>query len=166
MILANEAIQADKVLVVENDNKQVLDLNKAIILAKSRGLDLVQVANTNNQVVCKIVDYEKYVYQMAKKEKDTRKKQKQLSLKEIKMRPKIDVHDFNFKLKNIQEFLTKGHKVKVLVFFRGREIAYLDQGKTILNNIIESCKPLGRCAEGIQRENTNQLSIILTAKKN
>ena len=166
MILANEAIQADKVLVVENDNKQVLDLNKAIILAKSRGLDLVQVANTNNQVVCKIVDYEKYVYQMAKKEKDTRKKQKQLSLKEIKMRPKIDVHDYNFKLKNIQEFLTKGHKVKVLVFFRGREIAYLDQGKTILNNIIESCKPLGRCAEGIQRENTNQLSIILTAKKN
>ena len=163
-ILINENITADKVFLVDDENKELVELFKAIQLAKSRHLDLVQIAvNKDNTVICKILDFNKYVYQLNKKDKDNKKKQKVLDLKEIKMRPKIDVHDFDFKLKAIKEFLTKGHRTKVSVYFRGREIAYLDQGKRLLEKVIESCKDIAKCDSGLQQEET-RISIILSSK--
>lgn len=163
-ILINEDIYADKVFLVDNENKELVDLSKAIELAKSRNLDLVQIAvNKDNTVVCKILDFNKYLYQLNKKDRDNKKKQKVLEMKEIKMRPKIDVHDFDFKLKAIKEFLTKGHRTKVSVYFRGREVTYLDQGKRLLEKIIESCKDIAKCDSGIQQEDT-RVSITLSSK--
>lgn len=163
-ILINENITADKVFLVDDESKELVELSKAIQLAKSRHLDLVQIAvNKDNTVICKILDFNKYVYQLNKKDKDNKKKQKVLDLKEIKMRPKIDVHDFDFKLKAIKEFLTKGHRTKVSVYFRGREIAYLDQGKRLLEKVIESCKDIAKCDSGIQQEET-RISITLSSK--
>ena len=163
-ILINENITADKVFLIDDESKELVELSKAIQLAKSRHLDLVQIAvNKDNTVICKILDFNKYVYQLNKKDKDNKKKQKVLDLKEIKMRPKIDVHDFDFKLKAIKEFLTKGHRTKVSVYFRGREIAYLDQGKKLLERVIESCKDIAKCDSGIQQEET-RMSIMLSSK--
>lgn len=163
-ILINENITTDKVFLVDDESKELVELSKAIQLAKSRHLDLVQIAvNKDNTVICKILDFNKYVYQLNKKDKDNKKKQKVLDLKEIKMRPKIDVHDFDFKLKAIKEFLTKGHRTKVSVYFRGREIAYLDQGKKLLEKVIESCKDIAKCDSGIQQEET-RISIMLSSK--
>ena len=163
-ILINENITADKVFLVDDESKELVELSKAIQLAKSRHLDLVQIAvNKDNTVICKILDFNKYVYQLNKKDKDNKKKQKVLDLKEIKMRPKIDIHDFDFKLKAIKEFLTKGHRTKVSVYFRGREIAYLDQGKKLLERVIESCKDIAKCDSGIQQEET-RMSIMLSSK--
>lgn len=163
-IIINENILADKVFLVDDDYNELIELSKAIELAKSKHLDLVQIAvNKDDTVVCKILDFNKYIYQLNKKDKDNKKKQKVLELKEIKMRPKIDVHDFDFKLKAIKEFLTKGHRTKVSVYFRGREIAYLDQGKKLLERVIESCKDIAKCNGEIQQEDT-RMSIILLSK--
>ena len=104
---------------------------EAIRMAEERTLDLVEVAPLAKPPVCRIMDYGKYRYQLQKKEKDARKKQKVQTLKEIKMRPKIDEHDFNFKVKAIRNFLEEGHRVKVSVFFRGREMAFLSRGEEV-----------------------------------
>jgi translation initiation factor IF-3 len=107
------------------------------------------------------MDYGKYRYQLQKKEKDARKKQKVQALKEIKMRPKIDEHDFDFKTKAVRTFLKDGHRVKVSVFFRGRELSFQDRGEDVLNRVIAECEDVGKCESRPMMEG-RYMRILLT----
>ncbi len=122
----------------------VVPIQQALEMAETRGLDLVEVAPQANPPVCRIMDYGKYRYQQQKRDKEARKKQKVQTVKEIKMRPKIDEHDYNFKVKAIKEFLRSGHRVKVSIFFRGREMAFLDKGREVLERVKKDCEGLGK----------------------
>ncbi len=114
-----------------------MDSKKALDIANEKNLDLVLVAPTGNPPVCKIMNYGKYKFEQAKKEKEAKKKQKAFELKEIRVTPNTEEHDFNFKVKNARKFLEDGAKVKITVRFRGRELNYVKQGETILNKFIE-----------------------------
>ena len=117
----------------------MLPLNKAIEAAKNEGLDLIEISPNANPPVCKIMDIGKYKYDLQKKA-NIAKKQKVVALKEIKLRPGTDVHDYNFKIKNAKKFLVKKDKVKFTVRFKGREMQHIDLGKDLMNRIIEGYK--------------------------
>ena len=134
---------------------------EAVRMAEERMLDLVEVAPLAKPPVCRIMDYGKYRYQLQKKEKDARKKQKVQTLKEMKMRPKIDEHDYNFKVRAIKNFLEEGHRVKVSVFFRGREMSFLSKGEEVLNRVIEECEKVGK-NEGAPKMEGRYMRIMLT----
>ena len=104
----------------------------------------MEVAPQADPPVCRILDYGKYKYQQQKREKDARRKTKSQTVKEMKMRPKIDQHDYEFKTKAIKSFLEAGHRVKVAVFFRGREMAFLDRGREVLEKVMKDCEGLGK----------------------
>ncbi len=159
----NEEITAPQVLLVDENGVKVgqVDTMAAVHMAMERSLDLVEVAPMARPPVCRIMDYGKYRYQLQKKEKDARKKQKVQALKEMKMRPKIDEHDFDFKLKAIKNFLIDGHRVKVSVFFRGREMAFLNRGEEVLNRVIAECTEVGKC-EGTPQMEGRYMRILLT----
>jgi translation initiation factor IF-3 len=159
----NHEITSPHVLLVdENGVKvgQVVTL-EAVKMAEERQLDLVEVAPLAKPPVCRIMDYGKYRYQLQKKEKDARKKQKVQTLKEMKMRPKIDEHDYDFKVRAIKNFLEEGHRVKVSVFFRGREMSFLSKGEEVLNRVVAECEGLGK-NEGTPRMEGRYMRIMLT----
>ena len=143
---ANERIRAIDVQVIgsNGNNLGTLPLNKAIEIAKDEGLDLIEIAPNANPPVCKIMDIGKYKYDLQKKANIAKKKQKTVSLKEIKLRPGTDVHDYNFKIKNARKFITKGDKVKFTVKFKGREMQHTQLGKDLMNKIIEETKDIGK----------------------
>ena len=114
-----------------------MDTRKAIDIAFEKNLDLVLVAPNGNPPVCKIMNYGKYKFEQAKKEKEAKKKQKVTELKELRITPNTEEHDFNFKVKNARKFLQDGCKVKITVRFRGRELNYVKLGENILNKFIE-----------------------------
>ena len=134
---------------------------EAIKMAEERTLDLVEVAPLAKPPVCRIMDYGKYRYQLQKKDKDARKKQKVQTLKEMKMRPKIDEHDYDFKVRAVKNFLEEGHRVKVSVFFRGREMSFLSKGEEVLNRVIAECDGLGK-NEGTPKMEGRYMRIMLT----
>jgi translation initiation factor IF-3 len=113
-------------------------------MADAVELDLVEVAPQATPPVCRIMDYGKYRFQQQKRDKDARKKQKNQVVKEIKMRPKIDQHDYDFKVKAMKVFLQAGHRVKVSIFFRGREMAFLDRGREVLNKVMAAITDFGK----------------------
>jgi translation initiation factor IF-3 len=117
-----------------------MQTKEALALAQDKGLDLVEVAPNADPPVCKIMDYGKYKYQQQKKQQEARKKQAQVQVKEIKVRPKTDEHDYQTKLKHIRRFLNAGDRVKVTVFFRGREVVHKDRGMMILERVVEDLK--------------------------
>ena len=135
----NEQIRLPQVqLIDENGNKLgIKNAKEAIEIAYEKNLDLVLVAPNGNPPVCKIMDYGKYKFEQAKKEKEAKKKQKAFELKEIRITPNTEEHDFNFKLKNAKKFLQDGCKVKITVRFRGRELNYIKQGEVLLNKFAE-----------------------------
>ena len=159
----NEEITAPQVLLVDENGVKVgqVDIEEALRMAEEKMLDLVEVAPLARPPVCRIMDYGKYRYQLQKKEKDARKKQKVQAMKEIKMRPKIDDHDFDFKLKAIRNFLESGHRVKVSVFFRGREMAFLNRGEDVLNRVVAECGDVGKC-EGSPQMEGRCMRILVT----
>ena len=130
-------------------------------MAEERSLDLVEVAPLAKPPVCRIMDYGKYRYQLQKREKDARRKQKVQTLKEIKMRPKIDDHDFNFKVRAVRSFLEDGHRVKVSIFFRGREMAFLSRGEEVLKRVVAMCEDLGK-SEGTPKMEGRYMRLMLT----
>jgi translation initiation factor IF-3 len=134
----NEMIRSLTVRVINEDGVQigVINRDEAIKMALEQGLDLVEVSPNTSPPVCKIMDYGKYKYRLAKKTQLAKKKQKVFQVKEVKLRPKTDEHDYLFKLKHIQRFIGDGNKVKVTVMFRGRELAHVDLGKKILERVI------------------------------
>ena len=122
----------------------IVQTSEALRLAEERDLDLVEVAPQAKPPVCRILDYGKYRFQQQKRDKDARKKQKNQTVKEMKMRPKIDQHDYDFKVRAIKSFLADGHRVKVSIFFRGREMAFLDRGREVLNRVMQDIESLGK----------------------
>jgi len=140
-----------------------MDLNAALNIAEEKGLDLVLVAPNGNPPVCKIMNYGKYKFEQAKKEKEARKKQKTFELKEIRVTPNIEEHDFTFKTKNIRKFLEEGSKVKVTVRFRGRELNNIKAGEVVLNKIIEILEEIAVVEKKPLLEGKNM--FIILAKK-
>ena len=135
----NEQIRVREVRLIDDEGEQkgIVPTSEALSMAKERSLDLVEVAPTANPPVCKILDYGKYRFETEKKLRDSKKKQKLLKIKEIRMQPKIGSGDLDFKSKHIQEFLNEGNKVKVTVRFRGRELAHTDLGLVVLQEVLK-----------------------------
>tara|TARA_B110000967_G_scaffold75145_1_gene77691 strand:- start:767 stop:1312 length:546 start_codon:yes stop_codon:yes gene_type:complete len=159
---ANEKIRAIDVQVIGSDgnNLGTLPLNKAIQIAKDEGLDLIEISPNANPPVCKIMDMGKYKYDLQKKANVAKKKQKTVSLKEIKLRPGTDVHDYNFKIKNARKFIEKGDKVKFTVKFKGREMQHTQLGKNLMNKIIEETKDIGKIESHPKFEGRQMVMII------
>ena len=131
----NEQIRAREVRVVSDANEQlgIMTLHEAIRMAEEKGLDLVEVAPNGRPPVCRIMNYGKYRYEQQKRDKEAKKKQKVFQIKEVKLRPNIEDHDFFVKLKNAQRFLGDGNKVKVTIMFRGREMTHPELGQDVLD---------------------------------
>lgn len=142
----------------------VIPIKEALAAAEERGLDLVEVAPGAKPPVCKIMDYGKYKYEMNKKAQEAKKKQTVVVLKEIKFRPKIDEHDFQFKVKHAFQFLGEGNKVKISVMFRGREMAYMNQGRQILDRVAEEAKEIAN-VEYLPKIEGRNMFMILAPKK-
>ena len=134
--LINEQIEFSKVQVVNSEGQKIglMPTEKAIELAEEEGLDLVLVSPNPSNPVCKILDYSKYKFEMNKRAKESKKKQKTIEVKEVRISPNIDKHDLEVKAKNASKFIDAGNKVKVTMRFRGRELNFIDQGREIMNN--------------------------------
>ena len=143
---ANERIRSLQVQVIGSDGKNLGTLNtqEAINIAKQEGLDLIEISPNANPPVCKIIDIGKYKYDLQKKANKAKKKQKIINLKEIKLRPTTEIHDYNFKIKNAQKFLSKGDKVKFSVQFKGREMQHTKLGYDLMNRIINDTSKVGK----------------------
>lgn len=139
-----------------------MQLNDALNLAYDKNLDLVLVSS-NNPKVCKIMNYGKYKFEQSKKEKEARKKQKSFEMKEIRVTPNTDTHDFEFKAKNARKFLEDGNKLKITVRFRGREMNYKSQGEELLNKFVEALADITNTEKRPIMEGKNMF-IILTKK--
>ena len=159
---SNQQIRAIDVQVIGSDgnNVGILPLKKAIELAKQDGLDLIEISPNANPPVCKIMDMGKYKYDLQKKTNIAKKKQKVVALKEIKMRPGTDVHDYNFKVKNAKKFLVNKDKVKFTVKFKGREMQHINLGKDLMNRIIEDTKEVGKIETHPKFEGRQMIMII------
>ena len=142
----NEKIRATQVRVINSDGKNLgtLSTQEAINIAKQKGLDLIEISPKANPPVCKIIDIGKYKYDLQKKANKAKKKQKTVNLKEIKLRPVTEIHDYNFKIKNAQKFLSKGDKVKFTVLFKGREMQHTHLGHELMQRIINDTNDLGK----------------------
>ena len=143
---SNNRISSPDVQVITSDgeNLGILSTNEAISMAKSQGLDLIEIAPNANPPVCKIMDMGKFKYDAQKKANKAKKKQKKVDLKEIKLRPVTEVHDYSFKIKNAQKFLTKGDKVKFTIRFKGRELQHSSLGNELMDKIKLDMESVGR----------------------
>ena len=159
---ANERIRALDVQVIGNDGSNLgsMPLNKAIDLAKTENLDLIEISPNANPPVCKIMDIGKYKYDLQKKANQAKKKQKTATLKEIKLRPGTETHDYNFKIKNAKKFIIKGDKVKFTVKFKGREMQHTDLGKDLMNKIIDETKDVAKVESKPKFEGRQMVMII------
>ena len=162
----NERIHAKTVRLISVDGQQlgVLPIFGALQAAKEAGLDLVEVAPNSDPPVCRIMDYGKFKYQANKKMQETRKKSRSSQLKEIKLRPHTDEHDLGFKLKNLRKFLDKKDRVKVTVFFRGREMAYMNSGVDLLNRVAELVTDDGTVEQPPTREARHRITMVIVPK--
>ena len=158
----NQRITSQDVQVIasDGDNLGILNLQDAINRAKEEGLDLIEIAPNAKPPVCKIMDMGKYKYDLQKKANQAKKKQKVVSLKEIKLRPGTEIHDYNFKIKNAKKFITKGDKVKFTVKFKGREMQHVELGKDLMNRIIEDTKEIGKVETHPKFEGRQMIMII------
>lgn len=142
----------------------IVPLHEALNVSREVGLDLVEVAPNSDPPVCRVMDYGKFRYQAQKKAQEARKKSKGGQLKEIKLRPHTEEHDLGFKLKNLRKFLDKKNKVKVTVFFRGREMAFTDAGVEMLNRVAEEVKDDGTMEQPPTREARNRMTMVIVPK--
>ena len=143
---SNNRISSPDVQVIASDgeNLGVMNTNEAISMAKNQGLDLIEIAANTNPPVCKIMDMGKFKYDQQKKASKAKKNQKKIELKEIKLRPVTGVHDYTFKIKNAQKFLSKGDKVKFTVKFKGRELQHTHLGNKLMDKIIQDMQDIGK----------------------
>ncbi len=164
--MINEQIRDREVRVIGEDGQQlgIMSAKEAMKLAQEAELDLVKIAPTAKPPVCKIIDYGKYRYELARKEKEARKKQKVVELKEVRLSPNIDVNDLNTKINAAKKFLAKGNKVKVTLRFRGREMAHMQSSRHILDDI---AKELERAAvvEKAPKVEGRAISMVLAERK-
>ena len=158
----NYRIRAKEIRVVGEEGEQlgVMTVQDALKKAEEAGLDLVEVAPTANPPVCRIIDYSKYKYEQEKREKEARKKQRTVHIKEIRLGPKIGEHDYLFKLKNLEEFLKRGDKVKITMMFKGREMTHIDLGRRILDRLSSDISSIGEIEESPRLEGRFNNMII------
>jgi translation initiation factor IF-3 len=162
----NERIRVREIRVIDDAGQQlgIMPPPQALILAKQKGLDLVEISPNAVPPVCRIMDYGKYQYQEQKRAREAKRHQKIIEVKEIKFRPKVDEHDYQFKKHHIERFIEDGDKVKATIFFRGREMAHPEIGHRILMRLIEDLAEVA-VAETMPRQEGNQMHTILTGKK-
>ena len=158
----NERIRAPEVQVINSEGKNLgtLSTKEAIAIAREEGLDLIEISPNANPPVCKIIDVGKYKYNMQKKANKAKKKQKIVNLKEIKLRPGTEIHDYNFKIKNANKFLKKGDKVKFTVRFKGREMQHTHLGNKLMDRIINDTANLGKIEVSPKFEGRQIIMII------
>lgn len=165
-VRVNERIRAREIRVIDEEGQQlgIMPPFEALKMARSQGLDLVEVAPTANPPVCRIINYGKYLYQLSKRQHEARKHQKSIGLKEVKMRPRTSAHDFETKRNKVIEFLQEGAKVKVTIMFRGREMAHRDLGFKMMERLVQEVGEVGQVETRPRLEGPN-LSTIIAAKK-
>ena len=161
----NEEIRDKEIRVIGNDGAQlgIMSAAQANEMAEEQGLDLVKISPNATPPVCKIMDYSKFCYDQKKREKDARKNQKVVEIKEIRMSPSIDTNDFNTKVKNAQKFLKDGNRVKVSVRFRGREMAHTNLGEKLLMEFAEACAEVSTMEKNPKLEG-RFMAMFLTPK--
>ncbi len=159
-------IRVKEVRVIASDGEQlgILPTRDAIRKAEEAGLDLVEVAPTANPPVCRIMDFGKYKYELAKKANESKKHQTVITIKEIKLRPRTDDHDVQFKTNNIKRFLAEGDKVKVSIMFRGREMAHPEQGRAQLDQIMKELEPVAVVEQHPRMEGRNMFMMLAPKK--
>ncbi len=164
-IRVNDRIRIKEVRVISPDGTQlgIMPIEQALQTAYSQNLDLVEVAPEARPPVCRIMDYGKYRYEQSKKAREARKKQTIIELKEIKLRPKTEEHDFQFKARHAERFLKEGNKAKVTMMFRGREMIRMDRGKALLNRFVEALKDVAVVEQAPKIEGRN-MTLILAPK--
>jgi len=164
----NEAIRAKEVRVVDPDGEQlgIKPIDEALDIAEEMDLDLVEVAPQAKPPVCKIMDYGKYRYEQTVKMKEARKKQSVVQYKEMKLRPKIDRHDYEIKRKHIIRFLESGYKVKVTIMFRGREMTHTELGRNLLDQLAEELKELGVVESNPKLDGRNMQMVMAPLSAN
>ena len=162
----NELIKSPVVRVVGDNVLQpgIYNIKEALTISESLGLDLVEISPTANPPVCKVIDYKKFLYELKKKQKEIKAKTARIIVKEIRLGPNTDDHDFNFKLNHAIKFLKDGAKVKVDVFFKGRSIIYKEQGELILLKFAQSIVDYGKI-EQMPRLEGKRMIMIITPKK-
>ena len=159
---ANNRINSPEVQVIASngENLGIINTNKAISMAKEEGLDLIEIAPNAKPPVCKIIDMGKYKYEAQKKANKAKKRQKKIELKEIKLRPVTETHDYNFKLKNALKFLSKGDKVKFTIRFKGRELQHSNLGHDLMNKIQEDIKLAGKVEMNPKFDGKQMIMVI------
>lgn len=164
--MINGQIKDKEVRLIGQDGEQlgIMPIREAMKLAQEAELDLVKIAPTAKPPVCKIIDYGKYRYELVRKEKEAKKKQKTVEIKEIRLSPNIEANDLNTKVNAAKKFISKGNKVKVTLRFRGREMAHMQKSKHILDDFAEKLTDIAVVEKAPKLEGRN-MSIVLTEKK-
>lgn len=164
--MINEQIRDKEVRVIGADGEMIgiMSSREAQALAREAELDLVKISPNAKPPVCKIIDYGKYKYELTRKEKEAKKKQKTVEVKEVRLSPNIDTNDLNTKVNNAKKFIEKGNKVKVTLRFRGREMAHVQQSKHILDDFADLLKDVAAVEKPAKMEGRN-MSMVLTVKR-
>ena len=164
--MINEQIRDREIRLIGADGEQlgIMSAREAMKIAQEAELDLVKIAPTAKPPVCKIIDYGKYKYEQTRKEKEARKKQKTVEIKEVRLSPNIDTNDLNTKINNAKKFISKGNKVKVTLRFRGREMAHVQQSKHILDDFAETLADVAVVEKPAKMEG-RVMSMVLTEKR-
>jgi translation initiation factor IF-3 len=152
-----------RVIAPDGEQLGIMSVDEALAAAEQRGLDLVEVAPLARPPVCRIMDFGKFKFEQAKAERAAKKKQRSIELKEIKFRPGIDDHDFDFKCRHAKEFLAEGNKVKVTMMFRGRQMAHPELGKLVLDRVAEVLAEVGKVEQDAKLEGKN-MTMLMTPK--
>ena len=152
--------------MIDEDKKPlgVMSAADALAVARSRGLDLVEIAPLAQPPVCRVMDYGKFLYELHKRDHEAKKHQKQALLKEIKFRPKISIHDYTFKLKHVQRFLEEGNKVKITIMLRGREKSRPEMGVAVLERVVTDCAGLGKLDGDLRKMDWAVSSVLVPVK--
>ena len=158
----NNRINSPEVQVIASNGKNlgILNTNQAIAMAKEEGLDLIEIAPNAKPPVCKIIDMGKYKYDAQKKANKAKKKQKRIELKEIKLRPVTEIHDYKFKIKNAQKFISKGDKVKFTIRFKGRELQHSHLGNELMNKIKQDMQDIGKVEQHPKFDGKQMIMVI------
>ncbi len=162
----NSQIRAKEVRLIDHDGTQVgvVGIEEALNLSKERGLDLVEVSPNVSPPVCKIMDYGKYLYKQKKKLQESKKKQRNIQVKEVKFRPRTDTHDMEYKINNMRKFILQGNRVKCSVFFRGREMLHLELGKNVIERVVAAMEDIAD-VDGNPKMEGRLLSVYFMPKK-
>ncbi|HEX8151088.1 MAG TPA: translation initiation factor IF-3 [Pyrinomonadaceae bacterium] len=162
----NDRIRVPQVRVIAENGDQlgIMNTREAVNLARSQGLDLVEVAATADPPVCRIIDFGKFTYEQKKKASEAKKKQVIITVKEVKFRPGTDDHDYNFKAKHARDWLSEGDKVKATIFFRGREITHRELGAELLQRLEQDLAEVGEVEQRPKMEG-NQMFLIFAPKR-